>query len=211
MTRTFLQTWVAFKQPDLQVAGYLCAPVAEKNGALIIPYADSPLDEVYTSEAVYLQMISRAEKYLYIATPYLVLDEGIRTALCLAAARGVDVRIITPGIPDKKAVYRLTRANYGALLRAGVRIYEYTPGFLHAKITLADGCAAVGTTNYDYRSLYLHFENMIYFQDEACAKKIEEDFSQMLLVSKERTLANTKRSFLGRVFDTVLRIFEPLL
>ena len=156
-------------------------------------------------------MIHRAKEYLYITTPYLVLDEALQTALCLAAMRGVDVRILTPGIPDKKTVYRLTRANYGILLRAGVRIYEYTPGFLHAKMTLSEDAAVVGTTNYDYRSLYLHFENMVYFRGEGCLADVKADFEQMFLVSKERTEADTKRHFLGKAVDTVLRIFEPLL
>ena len=211
MTKAFLETWVALKEPTLKVEDYLQSPAFGRTGACIIPCADSPLDEVRTSEAVYLEMICRAKEYLYITTPYLVLDEALRTALCLAAMRGVDVRILTPGIPDKKMVYRLTRANYAGLLRAGVKIYEYTPGFLHAKMTLSDGAAVVGTTNYDYRSLYLHFENMVYFQDEECIRAIREDFEQMFLVSKERGLADMKRGLLGGLFDTVLRIFEPLL
>ena len=211
MTKAFLETWVALKEPALKVDDYLQSPAVGEKGALIIPCADSPLDEVRTSEAVYLEMICRAKEYLYITTPYLVLDEALQTALCLAAMRGVDVRILTPGIPDKKMVYRLTRANYGVLLRAGVKIYEYTPGFLHAKMTLSDGAAVVGTTNYDYRSLYLHFENMIYFQDSGCVGEVREDFEQMFLVSKECGLADTKRSFFGKVLDTILRIFEPLL
>ena len=211
MTKAFLETWVALKEPTLKVEDYLQSPAVGERGTLIIPCADSPLDEVRTSETVYLEMIGRAKEYLYITTPYLVLDEALRTALCLAAMRGVDVRILTPGIPDKKAVYRLTRANYAGLLRAGVKIYEYTPGFLHAKMTLSDGAAVVGTANYDYRSLYLHFENIVYFQGEECIRAIREDFEQMFLVSKERGLADMKRGLLGGLFDTVLRIFEPLL
>ena len=211
MTKAFLETWVALKEPQLDVSAYLQSPAFGKTGTCIIPCADSPLDEVRTSEAVYLEMIHRAKEYLYITTPYLVLDEALQTALCLAAMRGVDVRILTPGIPDKKAVYRLTRANYDILLRAGVRIYEYTPGFLHAKMTLSEDAAVVGTTNYDYRSLYLHFENMVYFRTEGCLADVKADFEQMFLVSKERTEADTKRRFLGKAVDTVLRIFEPLL
>lgn len=211
MTKTFLETWVALKEPNLDVSAYLQSPAFGRTGACIIPCADSPLDEVRTSEVVYLEMICRSQDYLYITTPYLVLDESLRTALCLAAMRGVDVRILTPGIPDKKAVYRLTRANYGELLRAGVKIYEYTPGFLHAKMTLSDGAAIVGTTNYDYRSLYLHFENLVYFRGEECVRAVREDFEQMFLVSKERGLSDVKRNFFGRLVDTVLRIFEPLL
>ncbi len=177
----------------------------------IAAYADTPLDNVNLSESVYMEMIHRATDTLYITTPYLVLDDHLRMALATAAARGVDVRIITPGIPDKKAVYRLTRANYYGLLRAGVRIYEYTPGFIHSKMTYSDGAVAIGTANYDYRSLYLHFENMVYFRGGRATDDVKTDFEMLFTVSRERTLANFKRGFFGRTFDTVLRIFEPLL
>lgn len=211
LARIFLEMWIAFKDPELDPAPYLSGKIAQKTGEIAIPFADDPLSDARVSESVFLQMISSAKERLYITTPYLVLDETLRAALCLAAMRGVDVRIITPGIPDKKLVYRLTRANYDALLKAGVRIYEYTPGFLHAKQTLSDGSAAVGTTNYDYRSLYLHFENMLYFQGGGAVQEVERDFQELFLISKERTLADTKRNFFGRAFDTLLRIFEPLL
>ncbi len=209
--RIFLETWIAFKDPELDPAPYLSVEIAKKTGGLAIPFADDPLSDARVSENVFLQMIYAARERLYITTPYLVLDETLRTALCHAAMRGIDVRIVTPGIPDKKLVYRLTRANYDALLKAGVRIYEYTPGFLHAKQTLSDGAAAVGTTNYDYRSLYLHFENMLYFQGCRAVLDVERDFQELFLISKERTLADTKRKVWGRIFDTILRIFEPLL
>jgi cardiolipin synthase len=156
-------------------------------------------------------MIHRATKRLWVMTPYLVLDEFLRLALADAAARGVDVRIVTPGVPDKKIVYRMTRANYPALLKAGVRIFEYTPGFLHAKAVLADDCAVVGTINFDYRSLYLHFENAVYFCDEAAIKNLECDFEESIAVSFERTESNVKRSIFGKLCDVVLRLFEPLL
>lgn len=211
LSKIFLETWIAFKEPKLDPAPYLQAFPAESGKALIAPCADSPLDNVQVSEAVYLEMINRATKRLYITTPYLVLDDLLRVALSSAAARGVDVRIVTPGVPDKKAVYRLTRANYEDLLRAGVRIYEYTPGFMHAKNTLSDDGATVGTTNYDYRSLYLHFENVVYFEDEEAVKAVEKDFEEIFLVSKERTLSNVKRNLFARMVDTLLRLFEPLL
>ena len=225
-TRTFLEIWLAFKEPKLDFAPYLQQQLKEEeeseskgleeqdsNGkaTVILPCADSPLDKLLVSETMYTEMINRATEYLYITTPYLVLDEQIRDSLCLAAMRGVDVRIVTPGIPDKKAVYRLTRANYKELLMSGVKIYEYTPGFMHAKMTLSDGYAVVGTTNYDYRSLYLHFENMVYFKDEQAIKEITKDFKEIFLVSKERKLSDVKRSVIGKIVDTILRLFEPLL
>ncbi len=210
LTRTFLETWVAFKEPKLELAPYLQYSQGSGN-AVVAACADSPLDEIHVSESVFLEMINRAEKRLYITTPYLVLDELLRESLTLAAARGVDVRIVTPAIPDKKAVFRLTRANYECLLKAGVRIYEYTPGFMHAKMTLADGYAVVGSTNYDYRSLYLHFENMVYFKDEAAVSAIEKDFEEIFFSSKEWTLQDGKKGAFEKLLDTFLRIFEPLI
>ena len=132
--------------------------------------------------------------------------------LCLAAARGVDVRIVTPGIPDKKIVFRLTRANYTMLLKAGVRIYEYTPGFIHAKSMLSDdNSAVVGTINLDYRSLYHHFENAVYFTDAAAIADLKEDCEQTFAVCKERTLENMRRHLVGRLIDSVLRVFETMM
>lgn len=222
LTKTFLETWLACKDAKLDVTPYFDSfpdgenlqadkkEASDEGVDTLVAYADSPLDNITVSESVYMEMIHCATDTLYITTPYLVLDEHLRLALATAAARGVDVRIITPGIPDKKTVYRLTRANYYGLLRAGVRIYEYTPGFLHAKTTYSDGAVAIGTANYDYRSLYLHFENMVYFRGGKAADEVRNDFEMLFTVSKERTLANFKRGFFGRIFDAVLRIFEPL-
>ena len=126
--------------------------------------------------------------------------------------RGVDVRIVTPGIPDKAMVYRLTRANYALLMKAGVRIYEYTPGFIHAKSMLCDDeCAVVGTINLDYRSLYHHFENAVYFSGCDAVADLKRDYKETFALSHECTLENTKRSMLGRLTDSVLRVFETLL
>ena len=122
------------------------------------PYTDTPLDHEKVGQAVYLNMISRARDYIYITTPYLIVDVATNTALCNAAKAGVDVRIITPHIPDKRSVFEVTKAHYPPLLEAGVKIYEYTPGFIHAKNFVVDGrYATVGTVNLDYRSLFLHF------------------------------------------------------
>ena len=143
---------------------------------------------------------------------YLVLDDLTRGALCRAAIRGVDVRIVTPAIPDKKTVYRLTRANYGILMKAGVKIYEYTPGFIHAKSMVCDEkYAVVGTINLDYRSLYLHFENAVYFANCPAVKALVRDCEDTFAVSKFCTKENTKRGLIGRLFDAVLRVFETLL
>ena len=161
---------------------------------------------------MYIDIINRASKYVYIFTPYLVLDDSMRSALCLAAARGVDVRIVTPGIPDKKMIFRLTLANYEVLMKSGVKIYEYTPGFIHAKSMLSDDeCAVVGTINLDYRSLSLHFENAVYFSGCEAVKDVKRDAEEVFAVSKLCTAENTKRGLIGRIVDSLLRVFETLL
>ena len=216
LTRAFLNIWQAYGNEKLPLETFLPqekqATQTVKDGYCIQPYDDSPLDGISTGAAVYEDIIYRAEKYVWIFTPYLVLDEHMRGALCFAAARGVDVRIVTPGIPDKKTVFRLTRANYTMLLKSGVRIYEYTPGFIHAKSMISDDNAAVvGTINMDYRSLYHHFENAVYFTDEKAVAALKEDCEQTFGVCKERTLENTKRRLIGRLADSVLRVFETLM
>lgn len=124
------------------------------------PYHDCPWDDEPVGQSVYLHLISRAKQYVYITTPYLVIDHTVTMALSLAAKSGVDVRIITPHIPDKKTVFEVTRSYYWQLLQAGVKIYEYEPGFIHSKIFVVDDAfATVGTVNLDYRSMFLHFEN----------------------------------------------------
>ena len=173
------------------------------------PYDDCPLDRISVGESVYADMIDRAEKYIWIFTPYLVLDDYMRASLCQASLRGVDVRIVTPAVPDKKMVYRLTRANYEILLKAGVKIYEYTPGFIHSKIMVSDdNSAVVGTINLDYRSLYHHFENAVYFSGCDAVQAVKTDCERTFAVSELRTIENTKRGFVGRLVDSILRVFE---
>lgn len=210
----FFYIWNAFRTDKEDICQYvLPMPKAEQTGGVIIqPYDDSPFDKISVGENVYADILNRASRYAYIFTPYLVLDDSMRTALCRAATRGVDVRIVTPGIPDKKTVYRLTRANYGILMRAGVKIYEYTPGFIHAKSMVCDDeCAVVGTINFDYRSLYFHFENAVYFSGCKAVSKVKEDCEATFAVSKLCTKENTKRGLFGRMIDALLRVFETLL
>ena len=157
-------------------------------------------------------MIHAAKTYAYIFTPYLVLDDYLRQALCCAAERGVDVRIVTPGIPDKKTVYRLTRSNYKTLQQSGVKIYEYSPGFIHAKSIVCDDCkAVVGTINFDYRSLYHHFENAVYFTHKQAVLAVKRDAEEVFAVSKLRSIADEKKGVFSRIFDCFLRVFETLL
>ena len=179
---------------------------------VIQPYDDSPLDRESVGETVYLDIINRACDYVYIFTPYLILDDYMRTAICNAAKRGVDVRIVTPGIPDKKTVFRLTRSNYAPLLKAGVKIYEYKPGFIHAKSMVSDdSCAVVGTINLDYRSLYLHFENAVYFSGCSAVLDVKRDSENIFAVSRPISIEDTRQGFIGRLTDSVLRVFETLL
>jgi cardiolipin synthase len=214
-TLMFFYMWNAFRKDKESLRNYLLPlremPQESETELRIQPYDDSPLDNISIGEAVYEDIIAKANDYVYIFTPYLILDDSMRSALCQAAMRGVDVRIVTPGIPDKKMIFRLTRANYGILLKAGVRIYEYTPGFIHAKSMVCDDeCAVVGTINLDYRSLYLHFENAVYFSGCSAVLDVKRDCEETFAISKECTLENTKRGIMGRMVDSILRLFETM-
>ena len=215
-TQAFFDLWNAFRTDKEEVEKYLVTPFNEDippaNGQKIQPFDVSPLDKISVGAHVYADMIARAKKSAYIFTPYLVLDDFLRAELCRAALRGVDVRIVTPSIPDKKTVYRLTRANYAVLMEAGVKIYEYTPGFIHAKSFLCDGeYAVVGTINFDYRSLYLHFENGVYFSGGQAVADLERDCMQTFALSKLCDKNSVRRGLIGRTVDAVLRVFESLL
>lgn len=215
--KMFFYLWNAAHAKKENVADYLlpytaAQPQGEKERTLRIqPYDDSPLDSASIGESVYADIIARAKKYVYIFTPYLILDDFIRNTLCLAAQRGVDVRIVTPGVPDKKTVYRLTRANYEVLMDAGVKIYEYTPGFIHAKSMVADDeVAVVGTINLDYRSLFLHFENAVYFTGTDAVMDVKRDSEETFAISELCTKESIKRGFFRRLIDSFLRLFETL-
>ncbi len=216
--RMFFDIWNAFREDKEEVTEYLnssvVATLPPSNGeeSVVQPFDDSPLDGRSVSECVYADLIHRAVRYVYIFTPYLLPDDVIRSALVRAAERGVDVRLVTPGIPDKKTIYRLTRANYAPLLAAGVKIYEYTPGFIHSKSLLIDDeCAVVGTINFDSRSLYLHFEDGVYFSRCEAIAALKKDCEQTFLDSKLCTKENTKRGVLGSLVDSLLRVFEGLM
>lgn len=177
------------------------------------PFTDYPLDNEGVSETVFLNMIARAKKSVYIMTPYLILDAAMLSVLTVAAKSGVDVRIITPGTPDKQYVYLVTRANYGELLKAGVRIYEYTPGFIHSKVVCVDmESAVVGTVNMDFRSLYLHYEDGVLLYNTESVQQVSDDFADTLPLCREVTLqAYQDRSKLLQILEMCLRIFAPLM
>ena len=178
------------------------------------PYADSPLDGEPVGENVYLNLIKTAKKRLYVATPYLIISDEMTRELGLAAKRGVDVRVFTPGIPDKKIIYGVTRSYYSGLVRQGVRVYEYTPGFLHAKQMLCDGdTATVGTINMDYRSLYHHFENGVWMHGCDAIRDIEADFDKLLQDSEEVTdkYRDGRKNMAVRGWQCIMRLIAPLL
>lgn len=177
------------------------------------PFGDSPLDGEPVSENVYRALIERAERYVYITTPYLILDNEITTALCTAARQGIDVRIITPHIADKWYVHAVTRANYPKLVESGVKIFEYTPGFIHAKMIVSDDdYALVGTINLDYRSLYLHFECGAWMYKTSCITQIRDDILKTQEQSQPITPADYAHdSFFIRLGHDLLRIFAPLM
>ena len=213
-TLMFFYLWNAFRKDKEEVKAYLLPRKEGKDRGQVRvqPYDDSPLDNIRVGETVYMDAIYRAQKSLYIFTPYLILDDEMRTALCQAAVRGVDVRIVTPSIPDKKLIFRMTRANYEILMKAGVKIYEYTPGFIHAKSVLCDGkTAVVGTINFDYRSFYFHFENAVYFYGCSAVEALERDYQATFAISTLCTPENTKRNVFGRLMDALFRVFETLL
>ena len=213
-TVMFLDHWNAFRPSEEDYAPFM--PQAEalsaQSDGVIQPYGDSPLDEEALAETVYLNIINQAQRYVYIYTPYFAVGETMLEALKAAAKRGVDVRLVLPGIPDKKLVFRLTRSYYVPLLRAGVRIYEFTPGFLHAKCYVSDDRAAVvGSINMDYRSLFLHFEcgALLLYNSQVIA--LRDDVLRTLPECREVQLADCRTSLAGTLLDSVLRLLSPLM
>lgn len=215
LTLMFLTTWNAslktYEDYDKYHPRHYPMHVLKPTG-FILPYGDSPLDNKPVGKNVYLNMINQAQKYIYIDTPYLIINDELKNALCLAVQRGVDVRIVTPGIPDKKIVFKVTRSYYEPLVKDGVKIYEYTPGFIHAKNFVSDDkVATVGTINMDYRSLYLHFECGVYMYDVPAIRDIKQDFLRTIALSKEITEDTVRRGKFRGWLEGILRLFAPLL
>ncbi len=181
------------------------------NKGYVIPYGVAPLHKDLIGEDVYINMINSAKEYLYIMTPYLIIDTDIVNSLCRAAKRGVDVRIIVPGIPDKKIVYTQTTSFFKVLYDNGVKIYKFTKGFVHSKVFLSDNIrAVVGTINMDYRSLYLHFENGIYMEEVSQIYEIYKDFENTFKDCKKLNEKDVKAGFIKSLWQSILRLFAPL-
>jgi cardiolipin synthase len=209
----FLQMWnIGNDNPDYDE--WLSIPAVEEDAkGYVMPYCDSPLDSFKAGEAVYMDILNRATDYVHIMSPYLILDGELETALCYAAQRGVDVKLILPGIPDKKIAYSLAKTHYKVLNEAGVKIYEYTPGFIHAKMFVSDDIkAVVGTINLDYRSLYHHFECATYLYRTDCIADIEKDFQDTLEKCREvsdDSIRKEKMSY--KIMGGVAKMISPLM
>ena len=214
-TLMFLQMWNVSEKTIGNFDKYLNVKIPENfsNDGYVIGYADEPFDHERVGESVYLHIINTANRYLHIVTPYLVIDNVMMTSLKFAAKRGVDVKIVMPGIPDKAYAYCIARTYYSELIEAGVEIYEYTPGFTHAKMFISDDeKATVGTINLDYRSLYLHFENGCFIYKNKTILDIEDDYQQMLSESKKVSLIECRnRPVLYKICGKLLRLLAPLM
>ena len=209
----FLQMWEFVSKKTQDILSYYPSELYNKqNNGYVQPYADSPMDKENVGEHVYLQIINNAKKYVYINTPYLIIDDAMVSALTLAAKSGIDVRIVTPCRWDKKIVHMTTRSYYRELLSAGVKIYEYTKGFMHSKTFVSDDTVAtVGTTNLDYRSLYLHFECGVVMYNTKAVGQVKDDFLSTLEICHEINLEDCKANGFQRLVQNTLRLFAPLM
>jgi cardiolipin synthase A/B len=214
-TFMFLQLWLFAAPKEYYIEDFSAYYPTEKrpSDGLVQSFGDSPLDNLFVAENAYIHVLNTAKNYVWISTPYLILDSAMINALKLAAQSGVDVRIITPAIPDKKIVYALTKSNYSQLLSNGVRIFEYQPGFIHSKMFVSDDQRAiVGTTNMDFRSFYLHFESGSVFYGGSMVRSVKSDFSETFNLCKEVTLQDVKnRSWLMKLTGQVAKLIAPLL
>ncbi len=193
--------------------GNLAAAETPRTAGFVLPYGDCPLDSDKLGERVYMDILNRSRSYVHIMSPYLILDGEMETALKFAAEKGVDVKLILPGIPDKPMPYALAKSHYRSLLDSGVKIYEYTPGFVHAKVFVSDGCrAVVGTINLDYRSLYHHFECAAYMYRTECISDIEKDFQATLAKCRQVTPETVKNEKWNvKLTGFVMKAIAPLL
>lgn len=211
-TFMFLQFWDYGEKERSRYQDYLSEEKAESDG-YVVPFSDTPTDEESVGKNAHLNMINNANEYVYIQTPYLILDNVVQDSLILASKNGVDVRIMVPGIPDKKLVNQVTKANYRVLLESGVRIYEYTPGFVHAKTMVSDDqFGVIGSINLDYRSYFLHFECGIWLFKSKAILDCRDDFLKTLDECHEITYEEYKKTnVLVQLVRLILNLFSPLL
>lgn len=212
-TALFLQMYSASTKENVCVDEFIVSDVVDDGDCLIQTVATGP--RPYSKESVgennLMNMISSAKQKLFITTPYFIVDHALISALCVSAKKGVDVRIVVPHIPDKKVVFEMTRESYKQLLQAGVKVYEYTPGFIHSKqILVDDEVAFVGTINFDYRSLIHHFECGCVLCGGSVIGQIGEDFENLFNKSEEQQIEKLKNNPLKRLVNLLLIAFRPL-
>lgn len=216
-TLMFLQNWNITENVQEEYGKYIVNDFPDREHSdkygYVIPYSDSPLDNENVGQNVYIDILFRAKQYVHIMTPYLILDDEMKNALLYAAKRGVETVIIMPHIPDKRYAYYLARTYYSELIQGGVKIYEYTPGFVHAKVFVSDDIRAVtGSINLDYRSLFLHFECAAYMYNSPAVAEAEADYMDTLAKCEEISLEDCRKfNVLKRLAGRVLRLFAPLM
>ncbi len=216
LTVMFLQVWNSIREEDKDYSKYkphIHHKENFKTDGFVQPYCDSPLDGENVGENVYLNLITKAKKYIYINTPYLIVDNEIVTALSIASKSGVDIRIVTPHIPDKWYVHLVTRSYYSQLVNVGIKIYEYTPGFIHSKTFVCDDeVATIGTINLDFRSLYLHFECGTWIYKSKAVEQLKEDYLETLKLCTPITKSYCDNfKWYTKIMQSILRLFAPLM
>lgn len=216
MTRMFIQNWNLYGSSDLEYDKYLAKdPNRVKLGhdGFVIPYGDMPTSKYELGKDVYEDMFVHSNEYIHVMSPYFIVDREFLENIRFASHRGIDVKLILPHIPDKKIAFAIARSFYAELLDAGVKIYEYTPGFVHAKMVVSDDKkAAVGSINLDYRSFYHHFECGLYMHKCSAIKDIEADFNKTLEECQEVTLEYYKNiPWISRAVGRIFRLLAPLM
>lgn len=215
-TMMFLQMWNISEKGTECYEKYLFAQNSKKIDpklGFVIPYNDDPTNRQDIAQRVYMDILNKAKSYVHIMTPYLILDNEMIVALSFAAQRGIDVKLMLPHVPDKKIIFYIARTYYKQLIQDGVKIYEYTPGFLHSKVFVADDeKAVVGSINLDFRSLYEHFECAAYIYKNPVISDIERDYQETLKACQRITLERYKKiSLFSRMLGHVFRVFGPLV
>lgn len=217
LTVMFLAMWEAVANTTEEFSKY--RPTKQfKTDGIVQPFYDNPFDDNAIGESLYMSILNQANQYVYITTPYLIISREMMIALINAVKSGIDVRLILPGIADKKIIHFLSRSYYGELVKAGVKIYEYTPGFVHAKMFVCDDkCAVIGTINLDYRSLMHHYECGVWLYESSIINEMKKDFLETQLCSTEITRESIEEQrrgivgFIKFIVLGVLRAFAPLM
>ncbi len=209
----FCSMWEFITKEKIDFFAHKCNYFDPITDGYYLPYCDDPLNRKNPAEGIYMQILNSAQKYVYITTPYLILDSTMTDALCLAAKSNIDVRIVVPHIPDKWYVHPVTQYYYNELLEAGVKIYEYAPGFIHSKMFLSDdSVATVGTINMDYRSFYFHFECGVWMSQTDSINQIKDNFKDLFAASNEIKINNwKKRPIRYKLMQEILHLFAPLM